>query len=471
MKGIISYGTYVPYNRLQRIKIKEFLGNPVFAGEKAVASYDEDSVSMGVGAASYCLKDFDGSKISSVIFATTSGPYKEKSSVPTIVKALDLNTDVHALENAHSMRGATSAIMASVTDQTLIISADSRLGAPNGTDEQLFGDGAAAFLLGSGENVIARIVDKASSQHDVIGQWRSQSDPFTQNWEERFQLDAFMRSVIGTVQAFMAKNNLTADAVTKVIIAGPDGKAYLQGAKKLGFKEGQIQDPLLNTIGATGTAHAPMMLVAALENAKPGDRLLVVNYAEGTDVLLLEVTDAILKLPRRKGIQEQVDTKNADLSYSDYLKWRGILSVEPPRRPETPRPSAPAMYRNYDQNLGFYGSKCRVCGTPQFPKQRVCARCYTKDEMDNYRFVGKDATVTTFTVDYLAASPAPPNLIAVIDFKGGGRIICEVTDCHKDDIEIGMEVEMTFRRIYESKGIHNYFWKAQPKLRKGDKIK
>ena len=86
----------------------------------------------------------------------------------------------------------------------------------------------------------------------------------------------------------------------------------------------------------------------------------------------------------------------------------------------------------------------------------------TKDEMDDYCFVGQSAKVTTFTLDYLAASPSPPMLVAVVDFDAGGRIICEVTDCNPKEIEIGMNVEMTFRRLYEAGGISNYFWKARP---------
>jgi hydroxymethylglutaryl-CoA synthase len=464
MKGILSYGAYIPYNRLQRKKLKEFYGASVFAGEKAVASFDEDSVSMGVEAAFDCLQDFKADMVESIHFATTSGPYREKSSIPTIVKALDLPDDVQGIESAHTLRGGTSGMLAAINKKnSLIISADCRLGAPNGMNEQLFGDGAAAFLFGEGEAVIAQFIDGKSLHEDVVGQWRSASDTYTQNWEDRFVSSVFLKNLSETVQTFSKTNDISPASIAKVIISGPGGKAHHQAAKKLGFKEAQIQDPLLHSMGAAGNAHAPMMLVAALEEAKPGDRLLILNFSEGTDILLFEVTDAITKLRERKGIKNHLRVKNSEFLYSDYLKWKGILTVEPPRRPETGRPSAPAMHRNYHQNLGFYGSKCRECGTPQFPKQRICVQCQAKDQMEEYRFVGRDATVTTYTIDYLAASPAPPSIIAVIDFNGGGRVICEVTDCDKDEMEIGMEVEMTFRRLYEAKGVHNYFWKARPK--------
>jgi hydroxymethylglutaryl-CoA synthase len=71
-------------------------------------------------------------------------------------------------------------------------------------------------------------------------------------------------------------------------------------------------------------------------------------------------------------------------------------------------------------------------------------------------------TVATYTVDRLAFSPAPPVVAAVIDFDGGGRFSCELTDVVADSVFVGQRVEMTFRRLSTVDGIHNYFWKARP---------
>lgn len=464
MKGILSYGAYIPYNRLQRKKLKEFFGTGGLGGEKAVASYDEDSVTMGVEAAFDCLRDLDEKTINSVYFVTTSGPYKEKSSIPTMVKTLDLPENVQGVEAGYSLRGGTSALLAADGQKnTLIISADCRVGTPKGTNEQLFGDGAAAFIVGSGDNVIARIVDGESLQEDIIAQWQSQSNSYIQTWEDRFVATVFLDVVKRSVETFFAKNSLSPSSIAKVVISGPGTKAHIQAGKKLGFKDEQIQDPLLDRVGAAGTAHALMMLVAALEEAKPGDCILLINFAEGTDIILFEVTDAITQLPRRKGIKGHLNIANSELTYSNYLTWKGILEVEQQRRPEPDRPSATALYRNYHQNLGFWGSKCRKCGAVQFPKQEVCVECRERVEMEDYRLLGRKAVVANYTVDYLAASPSPPTLIAAIDFEGGGRILTEFADCSKDDLAIGIEVEMTFRKLGEVKGIHNYFWKARPK--------
>jgi uncharacterized OB-fold protein len=72
------------------------------------------------------------------------------------------------------------------------------------------------------------------------------------------------------------------------------------------------------------------------------------------------------------------------------------------------------------------------------------------------------ATIATFTVDRLAYSLSPPVVAAVIDFEGGGRFQCELTDVDPRKVKIGDRVEMTFRRLLTADGVHNYFWKARP---------
>ncbi len=57
MSGIVRYGSYIPYFRLQRAALGD--GG---RGERAVASYDEDSVSMAVEAARDALRDGAGDR-------------------------------------------------------------------------------------------------------------------------------------------------------------------------------------------------------------------------------------------------------------------------------------------------------------------------------------------------------------------------------------------------------------------------
>ncbi len=80
MPGITAYGAYIPLHRLSRAEIARAWGGKAAPGERAVASYDEDSLTMAVAAARDCLRDADRATVGAVYFASTTAPYKEKQS-------------------------------------------------------------------------------------------------------------------------------------------------------------------------------------------------------------------------------------------------------------------------------------------------------------------------------------------------------------------------------------------------------
>ena len=82
--------------------------------------------------------------------------------------------------------------------------------------------------------------------------------------------------------------------------------------------------------------------------------------------------------------------------------------------------------------------------------------------MSEERLADTPATIATYTVDRLAYSLNPPVVAAVVDFDGGGRFRCEMTDVDPARVAIGDRVQMTFRRLSTAAGVHNYFWKARP---------
>ena len=475
MIGIVSYGAYVPFHRLKLQAVAEAFGQPGASGEKAVAHFDEDSVSLGVSAALDCLGAGDAARAVDALFlATTTPPYDAKAASATVAAALDLRSDVRAADLNGSLRSASAAILSALDSvrggagTALVVTADCRLAAPQGAMEGLFGDGAAAFLFGQGDEVLARVLGAHSHTGESIGHWRDHGDLFVRSWEDRFVQRVYAQTISTACRGAMDACGLQATDFAKVVLAGPAPRAIVGVAEGLGFNKEQIVPPLFQTVGMAGAAHAPMMLAAALETAKPGDRLLFATFGEGSDAIVFEVTPAIEKAAKPRAVSGHLEPKRADLLYSDYLRWKGILPTEPARRPETPRPSVTALFRNREGNLRLYGTRCLACNTPQFPKQRVCAACQAKDQMEPYRFYGRTAKVATFTIDHLAASPATPTVFAVVDFAGGGRMLCEVTDCDPQELCIGMEVEMTFRRLYQAGGVHNYFWKAKPKRERRD---
>ena len=152
----------------------------------------------------------------------------------------------------------------------------------------------------------------------------------------------------------------------------------------------------------------------------------------------------------------------ADLSYGKFLSWRGMVTTEPPRRPEPQRVSSSAAWRNEEWKFGFVGSQDRTSEAVHLPPSRVSMKGGAVDDMDPVDLADTEATIATYTIDQLAYSPSPPIVFAVLDFDGGGRFPVELTDVDPDTVAIGDRVTMTFRKLFTADGIHDYFWKAKP---------
>ena len=120
------------------------------------------------------------------------------------------------------------------------------------------------------------------------------------------------------------------------------------------------------------------------------------------------------------------------------------------------------MHRSEEWKYAFAASRCTVCGFRHMPPTRACLNCHAIDQMQAERLADVPGTVATFTIDHLAFSLSPPVIGVIIDFDGGGRFRCELTDARPDELSIGDRVAMTFRRVWTAQGVHNYFWKARP---------
>jgi 3-hydroxy-3-methylglutaryl CoA synthase/uncharacterized OB-fold protein len=459
LAGIVRYGSYIPYFRVQRAALG------AGKGERAVASYDEDSVSMAVEAARDAVRG--GAKVESVIFATTSPAYAEKLDAATIQAALDLPESIASIGLGGSTRMGMAALLlgldlADAGRPALVCASDIVTGLPGGARESQGGDGAVAFVTGSDRDAIARVLGRASSTIEILDVWRLPEERFPRQWEERFTADTMAPVITETVKRALGAAKVEPSTLATVILDGTNPRSMAGLPKALGLKPEQVADPLAASVGRTGVAHAGLMLARALDAAKPGDRILVVCVADGVDVLVLEATDAIKGAPPVRKVDRWIASKRNDLGYNSYLKWRSILPFEPPRRPDPERPAAPPMRRHERWKLAFVGSRCQKCQTGHLPPQRVCVKCGAVDQMRDERFADTSCRVTTYTLDHLAYSLQPPVVVGVVDYEGGGRFSCELTDVDPKEVAIGNHLEMTFRRLFTAQGVHNYFWKARP---------
>ncbi len=480
MTGIVSFGAYVPRYRLKRMTIFGAMGwiNPanimLAQGEKAVANQDEDSLTMAAEASIDCLRDFDRGQIDGLFFASTTMPYLERQNSGIIAMALNLRDDVRSSDFSGSLKSGTSALLAGLDGvaagtmkQVQVCAADCRLGKMGRPQEMIFGDGAAAFLLGS-EQVVAEFKGSYSLTHDFVDHYRGARTTFDRQWEDRWIRDlGFEEFIPRAVNGLLQKCRVNLNDFSKVIFQCLYDSERKTLAKVLKLDPARIQDPQHNTIGETGTAQSLMMLVKALEEAKPGDNLLVVSFGNGCDALFFQVTDRISRLKKRRGVGGHLVQKADLTSYQKYAVFRGMLPVDIGLRGETDFLTRWSfLWRKRKAVLGLIGSRCRACGTPQFPPQRICANpaCGATDQMEDYPFAARKGRILSYTGDMLAASYDPPELYGYVEFEGGGRFLCNFTDCTLEDLKVGMPVAFTFRRKYydEKRDIRGYFWKAVP---------
>ncbi|HTC82275.1 MAG TPA: OB-fold domain-containing protein, partial [Acidimicrobiia bacterium] len=230
----------------------------------------------------------------------------------------------------------------------------------------------------------------------------------------------------------------------------------------LGGAGATVLDDLSGTVGFTGAAHAGLLLASALDTAAPGAVIASLSLADGADALVFRATDALSAARPTPSLADQIAAGGPPLPYPTFLTWRGLLRREPPRRPDPVRPTAPASHRGEAWKYAFSASRCQACGRRHLPPQRVCLECHAVDQMELERLADVPGTIVTHTLDRLAFSLHPPVVVAVVDFDGGGRFQCELTDVDPATVAIGQRVEMTFRRLFTAEGVHNYFWKAKP---------
>ncbi|HOJ29323.1 MAG TPA: OB-fold domain-containing protein [Spirochaetota bacterium] len=477
MIGIVSYGGYIPLRRLSRMQVVQQMAwyNPLLymlmAGERSVANWDEDSVTMAVAASFDALHLVDTKSIDAVYAASTTFPFDDRQNAAIIAEALSLQDGVRTVDVSGSLKAGVTAIVAGLdaiesdsARKVLVASGERRYTRAASTLELLYGDGAAALVLGR-EHVIAEFLGSCAYHEDFIDHYRGAEKRFDYPWEERFIRDeGFGRIIPRAIKAYCEKYHTDISEFATVIYPCPFAREHATIAKKI--KSSSVHTNLHEGVGDTGTAHPLIMLAHALDSAKPGDKIMVVGFGQGCEVVAFQVTDAIENIKRPKGITVSMARKK-DIPYAKYLKFRDLIDADISIRAEVmPNTSLSALWRHRKMIHGFTGYLCKACGTPQFPPYPVCVNpaCNRSGQMENYSFADKPGTVLMYTGDMLAASVDPPAIYGLVEFDGGGRTLLDFTDCELDNLKVGSRVAMSYRirREDTTRGFTGYFWKAVP---------
>lgn len=478
MVGIVSYGGYIPRLRLNRVTIAKSMSwfapglMGAAKGERSMANWDEDCLTMAVAASQDAIVGFDKSKLDGVYLASTTMPFNDRDNAGVVKAALNLHDSILTADFASSLKVGPVALMTALESvksgdkqNILVTASDKRLTKAASNNEMLFGDGAGSVVVGN-DNVIAEYLGGYSTSVDFVDHYRGADAKFDYNWEQRWIRDEGFAKIYPEVfKGVLDKTGINIEDVTKMIFPCIFGRFQGKIGAAVGAKPEQLSDTLQANVGECGAAHSFVMLAKELETAKPGDILMVAGMGQGAAALMFRVTDNIKNLPSRIGISGCLSNRKEVDNYTKWLQYNGLIETDLGARGDVDsRTGLSSLYRNRKLIMGFVGGKCKECGTPQIPPKRICVKpgCGAVDSLEDHEFANIPAEIVTFTADNLAASLDPPAIYGMIQFDGGGRIVTEFTDCSVDTVEVGVKMKMTFRKKYtdDIRGFTGYYWKA-----------
>ncbi|MDH4042971.1 MAG: Zn-ribbon domain-containing OB-fold protein [Gemmatimonadota bacterium] len=126
---------------------------------------------------------------------------------------------------------------------------------------------------------------------------------------------------------------------------------------------------------------------------------------------------------------------------------------------------SPRYWREIPARYRLEGGRCPACGKVTYPTRRVCPEC--RHEGMEAIALSRHGRVVTFTTIHVAPTEfqmEAPYPMAVVETPEGARLMVQVADCAPDDVKLGLEVALEFRRIQREgrSGILCYGHKAVP---------
>ncbi len=340
MIGIVSYGTYIPRNRIRIADIAqawnkdaEEVSRSLGLTDKSVPSFDEDAATIATEAAASCLSVFRGepSDVDVLFVGSESHPYAVNPTSTIVGELLGIGNSYLAADIEFACKAGTAAIQAIAglvaaghARYGLAIGADTAQGKPHDFLEYTAASGGAAFLLGS-EQLAVKLSADTSFSSDTPDFWRRDGMRYPSHAGRFTGEPAYYQHVMGASERLFAMTNTKASDYDYCIFHMPNGKFPREVAKRLGFVPNQLAPSLVvDRIGNAYSATAMLGLSAVLDVAKPHQKIFMVSYGSGagSDAFVWETLPDLMKVQdaRRKQkclITDQIEKK----SYVDYVQF------------------------------------------------------------------------------------------------------------------------------------------------------
>lgn len=470
-RSIQSTGAYLPLLRFERKAARAELawsglgGNG--KGRRAVAGWDEDALTQAVEAAREALAQAQGA-IARVVFASTSSAFSDRSQAVIMADALNIARDAETADLANCRRSAVSALLRALRGAPgteLIAAGERRLTQPGSAAHLSWGDGAAAAVVGDGPG-LARLLGAGRVNLDLLDSYTSVARGLPYAAEERFSRDSMVsEALIPAAQAALAEAGLRGEDVALAVVPEAVSGLYAAAARKLGMTAPNVIDRLAPEAGELGTAAPLFGLALALEQAEPGQIVLLAGCGNGCDVLVLEVTAKTHNRPAHQALAEGVPLT----SYSRLLSLTGGIELDwGPRAEVNQKVSASVLARHGREMHGFVGGRDQG-GNVQFPKTPMPVNPALAEPGVYEDVILRDepARVVSITADRLNFTPDPPFYFGLVQFENGARVVMEHCDVESQAQQVGAPLRMRFRikAIDRQRQFRSYFWKAAPLAR------
>jgi len=339
MVGIVSYGTYIPKFRIKVEEIARIWGenpetikNGLGILQKSIPDFDEDTATIAVEAAREAVRraKINPKEIGAIYVGSESHPYAVKPTATIVGEALGIGNEYFAADLEFACKAGTAGIQicmglvkAGMIKYGIAIGADTSQSRPGDALEYSASAGGAAFIIGN-DNVIAEIEGTYSFTSDTPDFWRREGQPYPSHGGRFTGIPAYFRHITSAAKGLMEKLGLKPSDFAYAVFHQPNGKFPARVAKMLGFSMEQIKQGLVvSYIGNTYSGSSLLGLCAILDEAKPGDRILLVSFGSGagSDAFSLMVTDAIESFERSPKVWDKV-MRGVFIDYGLYVKLR-----------------------------------------------------------------------------------------------------------------------------------------------------
>jgi len=308
--------------------------------EKSVPGIDEDVVTMSLEASRNALAraGIAADQIRAVWVGSESHPYAVKPTSTIVAEALGITPYTQAADFEFACKAGSEAMVAAMAlvgagmgDYGLAVGMDTAQSKPGDALEYTAAAGGAAYLIGPAEQSLAEIEGAISYVTDTPDFWRRANQIYPEHGGRFTGQPAYFKHISNAVEKLLDEVGKTPEDYAAVIFHQPNTKFPKRAAKQLGFTAEQLEGGLLAPrIGNTYAGSSLIGLSAVLDQAQPGEWILVASFGSGagSDVFSIQVTEKILERRDRALSTEAYIDRRTDIDYAQYARMRGKITLK-----------------------------------------------------------------------------------------------------------------------------------------------